>query len=59
MPVAKASPSFFNALGGNSSTNSSTNKFFCTLVIAQATFFVICATHSRGAIGKPSRSRLS
>ncbi len=59
---AKASPSFFSAFGGSSSTNSSTSRevLFMGVVIAQAAFFgAICATHSRGAIGKPSRSRLS
>jgi hypothetical protein len=46
-------------LGGSSSTNSSTRRLFFGHVMLSGGLLRDLATHSRGAMGKPSRSRLS
>ena len=63
-PAAKASPSFFSAFGGSSSTNSSTSRLaFRSMDIIHAAFLLSCSitssAQSLGAMGKPMRARLS
>jgi hypothetical protein len=63
--LAKASPSFFSALGGSSSTNSSTSRFFGGAHLRPPSWLRSLRRQHfvgpglRGAIGKPSRARLS
>ena len=66
--LAKASPSLFSALGGSSSTNSSTSRlgFVSRMVLigvlrppSSRVWAITSSAQARGAIGKPSRARLS